>query len=87
MEEMLIAINAVLDAFSSSDADPFSAHPIGSDYLHLVETILATGYQPEEIRIEKNKARVQVSTSGLELLELKFYKERVGWVLMHQAGN
>ena len=87
MEEMLIAINAVLDAFSSGDADPFAAHPIGSDYYHLVEAILAAGYQPEEIRLEKNKARVRVSTSGLELLELKFYKERVGWVLMHQAGN
>jgi hypothetical protein len=87
MEEMLIAINAALDAFSSGDADPFAANPIAADYLHLVEAILAAGYQPEEIRLEKNQARVRVSTSGLELLELKFYKERVGWVLMHQAGN
>jgi hypothetical protein len=87
MEEMLIAINAVLDAFSSGDADPFASHPIAVDYFRLVEAILATGYQPEEIRLEKNQARVRVSTSGLELLELIFYKERVGWILMHQAGN
>jgi hypothetical protein len=81
VEQFLDAINAVLDVYPQQGIQAFAASPLADDYLKLVQTALAAGYQPQRIRLEGNTARIWVSTSGPGLSELSFIRDQENWSL------
>jgi hypothetical protein len=81
VEQFLDAINAVLNVYPQQGIQAFAASPLADDYLKLVQTALAAGYQPQRIRLEGNTARIWVSTSGPGLIELSFIQDQENWSL------
>ncbi len=79
---LLEAANAVLDAYPGQGLQAFGAHPLAADYLALVQTALASGYEPQRIRLENATARLWVSQDGPQLQELTLTRQPSGWSLL-----
>ncbi len=81
-ESLLDAANLVLDAYPTQKSGAFSLHPLAADYLDLVESALAAGYQPQRIELQANgTAHMWVTTHGPQLIELSFVRNPAGWAL------
>jgi hypothetical protein len=84
VEQILGAVNAVLDSVETGEAEPFSYNALASDYFSLAQFLLAQGYatlQIQRLEVEGNTARAWVTTSGLEVEILSVEKSTGGWNL------
>lgn len=79
--QVLQAVNAVLAAIESHQAEPFSVHPLAADYLALVQALLSQGYQPQRIELHEEQAQVWVSSAGVELTVLVLVRDQSTWIL------
>jgi hypothetical protein len=87
VEQHLQAINAALDLYPEQGIQAFNASPLANDYLKLVQSSLAAGYQPQRIHLEGNSARIWVSTSGPGLSELWFVRDQANWSLASLSSS
>ncbi|MFQ5616196.1 MAG: hypothetical protein ACE5GO_07030, partial [Anaerolineales bacterium] len=78
-ETLLIAANAVLDAYDEGNPQPFYAHPLAADYLAVVLAALEQGYTPQIVRINENLAQVWARLDGVGLVELDIVRGDGGW--------
>lgn len=67
----LTAVNAVLDAMTENDAQPFSANALAASYLKIVNVLLEFGYQVQYINLQGVVPQALVTrTTGGELIEV-----------------
>jgi hypothetical protein len=79
----LAAVNAVLEAIDRGDPQPFSVHPLASDYLGIVNAVIGAGYQAQRIDLQDRDARVLVTTNtGGELFELYLNEIEGNWMVL-----
>jgi hypothetical protein len=76
---LLMAINNVLEKIDQADPDPFNADPLAVEYFDIVNMLLENGYQPQQIQIIENSARVLALAGGPELVELYLEVEDNVW--------
>lgn len=76
---LIEAINTVLTADPPNNPQAMLSHPIAADYRSLVQFALDSGYQPEQISLTNGTARMLVSTSGPEIVELDLLHTPDGW--------
>jgi hypothetical protein len=81
-DRSLEAVNAVLDALDQGVPDPFGINPLAETYYSIVEVLLGNGYQPQRIQISGGKARVWVSTTPPEVMELEVIMTGEGWEIL-----
>lgn len=84
--QLLDAVNAVLAADPANNPQAVFAHPIAAEYHALVQFALNSGYQPERISIENKTARMLVSTSEPEMIELTLLRAPGGWMPVTASG-
>ncbi len=75
------AVNAVLDAYTARDAQPFYAHPLAADHLAITMAALEMGYTPQQIRVTEDRAVLRVNEQGVDLVELELGRGFTGWDL------
>jgi hypothetical protein len=85
-EQMLDAVNAVLDVLSRGSSTPFSANPLAQDYFAMVQAIRSAGYQPQRILFGENTARVWAHTPGPGVVELNMIRSESGWMVGGEVG-
>jgi hypothetical protein len=83
---ILVAVNDVLDGYTSQAAYPFQKNDLAANYLALVKTIEAAGYQPQKIQLTNQKAQVWVSISGPDLFEFNLVHNQNGWEFYQGVG-
>ena len=83
---ILVAVEDVLNGYTSKVALPFQNNALAANYLALVKTLEAAGYQPQKILVMNQKARVWVSISGPDLLEFNLIHDRNGWDFYQGVG-
>jgi hypothetical protein len=93
-EAILKAANQVLSLYPVQGLAAFAVHPLGADYLALVQETLALGYQPQRIQISGQTARISATntygpdvqdglhSSGPLMTELKLIRQGEDWILM-----
>jgi hypothetical protein len=85
-DRLLDAVQAVLDGYEQQGQGAFQRDPLAMDYFALVNTLLADGYQPEEIQVKETVAQVRVSETGPQIIEQSYLRTQDGWILMTSAG-
>ncbi len=80
-ERALAAVNAVLDGFAASNTSPFHADPLAGDHYAIVLALLEQGYDPQEIAVDGQTARVLATLNSTELLEIGMVREAEGWTV------
>ncbi len=80
-EQLVSAINRILDAIDRGDFNPFSGSPLASDYHTIVQMLIDQGYQPQRIQVNKNHAQVRVTSTGQQLQEFVFVRNGSDWEL------
>lgn len=78
-ELLLDAANMAMDAQERGDAQPLKTDPLTADYAAVVHILRAAGYQPQRIRIEKDRAWAWVQTPGLDLITFSLIRTSGGW--------
>lgn len=76
------AVNAALGAWEQKQASPFLVSPLASDYLDIVQALLADGDEPQRIVLDGDTARAWVSSStSPDLIQRILVRRQQGWVL------
>jgi hypothetical protein len=83
---ILAAVGDVLIGYNSKVLNPFQGDVLAANYLSLVKTIEAAGYQPQKILVMNQKARVWVSISGPDLFEFNLVHDNNGWDFYQGVG-
>ncbi len=78
---LLTAANAVLDRVEAGHPDPFSAHPLAADYYAIVNLLLDSGYQPQQITLAAGSAEAAVWDAAENLLVLQLRLENETWMV------
>lgn len=70
-EQIIAAVNAVLDGFAQHSPDPFAIHPMAIDYRAITMSVVTAGYEPQRITISENTATVLATTESAQLVTLE----------------
>jgi hypothetical protein len=76
---LLHAVQRALSALEAGAARPLAADPLAQEYQSLVDWLLGRGFEVQQARLEGQKARVWVSTSGPTLMEIDLVQAGDGW--------
>lgn len=69
-EQVLAAVNAVLDAVEAQSPAPFAVHPVAQTYMEIIQAVLGAGYQPQRIHLNETSAQVDATAGNVELIGL-----------------
>jgi hypothetical protein len=84
-DELLQAVNAVLDEIEVDSTNPFSARPLAASYYDIVQTLTANGYTPQILEVNGDTAQAWVTTTGPALQELILERRDDRWAIKGQA--
>jgi hypothetical protein len=86
-DELLQAVNAVLDELGVGSPDPFSIRPLAASYFDIVHTLTANGYTPQRLEVNEDTAHAWVTTTGPALQELILERTGGHWSIQGQANS
>jgi hypothetical protein len=82
LEEAIQAVNAVLDAVEQQSKDPFSSHPLALAYYQINSSLIESGYQAQNIRLEGDTAWAEVSSDLPAVFSVVLQRNGEGWQLV-----
>jgi hypothetical protein len=82
VEDVLIAINAVLDAIEAGHSEPFDENALAKAHYEIVASLNQSGYQVERITISDESAQVTASQGWPELTNFEFAATNNGWMMV-----
>ena len=85
-QELLAAVDTTLAEVAAGAQAPFEASALASDYLELVRVVQSAGYQPQQIDMQKNLARVWANASGPEMETLQLVRVGGQWQIVREAS-
>jgi hypothetical protein len=77
----VLSVNQVLGAAEAGENSPFSTNSTAASYFSIVSELVASGYQPESIMLNKNSAQVLVKSSGPNLISITLTLSQGAWRL------
>lgn len=84
--DLLVAINAVLNAYASQADEPFNVHSLAKDYYQIVQNLGSMGFQAQRIVVNGDSAQVWVSQSAAELIQIEMARVGNQWVVVQSAS-
>ena len=82
-EEVLDAVNMVLDAYLQNENQPFEVHWLADDYLQIVLALIEQGLVPQYIEVNGNIAYVRVNARNSSPELLLMAREQGRWYLIY----
>lgn len=76
---LLVAIERVLAEIEAGDEWPFTAHPLATEYHALIIAAESFDGEVQRIELEDEKARLWLSTTGADLVEVELIKSGEAW--------
>jgi hypothetical protein len=86
-EELLQAVNAVLDELRVGSPDPFSVQPMAASHFEIVQMLTANGYIPQRLEVNGDTAHAWVTTTGPALQKLILERTGGRWSIQGQANS
>lgn len=80
-ENLLAAVNQVLDGFAAGAANPFNASRLAEDYYAIASAAQQSGYLVEHVTIDGDMAYVIADAPGLNWVELRLLRQAGEWRL------
>jgi len=65
-EQIIAAVNAVLDGYAQHSPDPFAIHLMAIDYRDITLSVIAAGYEPQQISLAGDTASVLATAEGAQ---------------------
>ncbi len=85
-EELILAVESILDAYPQTGLQAFAGQPIGKDYLNLVLETRKRGYMPQRIQVLGEDARVWANIPGEHTVVFEFVRFQGGWQFLAASG-
>ncbi len=85
VDQVLAAVNAVLDAIQRSAQQPFDVNEQAANFYTIVQAVSQAGYQAQKVTVEGDTARVRATAESARLVELTLVHGDAGWGIT--AGN
>jgi hypothetical protein len=87
VDQMLSAVNAVLDAVQRGDGMPFGVNTQAADYFAIVQALSQAGYETQHIEMEGDSVQAWVTAGSIELVELSLERGDAGWEIVINNGD
>jgi hypothetical protein len=81
-EERVLAINSVLDAIEALVDQPFAISSLARDYYSVVSVLWESGYQVEQIFLDGDVARVEISNGLANVRQVELENSETGWSMV-----
>jgi hypothetical protein len=87
VDQMLSAVNAVLDAVQRGDSQPFDGNAQAADYFAIVQALSQAGYETQRIELGGDSAQAWGTAGSAELVDFSLERGDAGWKIVINNGD